>query len=381
MGMENVPIPSWNFWPSADFTQFQSKADPNFGLQVGDASAMCLHLTVEFQLLTVVVQRTHTHETTSSPTSSSNSGFNAMDISNDKVSDLAWIDSLLNTSNPAYPRTDGMEQPQEPTYLSNQQQPYAAHFHSSNHMQSHPQAPLSPACNCVSQLTSQLTSMKAIGRSENNLRPDIILTIARDAQSTWETHMQCSSCRHSDDKDVLVLSVMALRALLNLIQKAGGQQGGPSLPGQNYSEMSSNDVPSSPRLNVDHSFLGSYQLVNEERRMVVEMLLQRTLKDLNRTIEHLKQKSMSVAGSTPSRGSMSNSSSRSSSNFSTLPSSSASCQDILADMTLPGGMADLEAKDGMSLDEHDSYLHGSLQNSTATIESLLGNSRPATMFG
>jgi hypothetical protein len=161
---------------------------------------------------------------------------------------------------------------------------------------------------------------------------------------------------------------MALRALLNLVKEVGQHEL------QSPRDATGDEgigVPSE-LFDADHSCLGTYRLACEERRIVVDLLLHRTLRSLNQTTEHLRQKSLRMAGSYARRNTTSSLSSRSESSVS-LPGMSSSVSCILPDdLSMDGGVHDVGlTRDKVSLDEHDNYLQESLQGSTATIEFLL----------
>lgn len=329
------------------------------------------------QLLTTMQQKSYTSDLRGSPGSYL---INSADMQADyPCGDLSWLDSIFESSSLPQLQPENMDLSNKAMpHVDPPQMPSATVPRSSSIGHSLSQAGTVQSCNCVQQLTGQLASLKALNCSRYILRPDFVLTAARDALSGWQSRMQCPSCQHSEDKDVLVLSVMALRALLSLIQKAD----------LCHKHQSANDIPSSngssPTVfnNDQHSFLGTYQLACEEKQLVVDMLLQRTLKNLNLTIEHLKQKSARMAGTTPSRNSMSGRSSRSDSGLAMPSSTFSSYRNVnaLEEMNLCGAMEDLHSADARSLDEHDSYLQGSLQNSTATVESLLSKTQAAEMM-
>lgn len=229
-----------------------------------------------------------------------------------------------------------------------------------------------PTCNCVQQLSDQLANFKSLSRCHRLLRPDFVLSTARDALSKWQIHQECQTCQQNNDKDILVLSVMALRALLHVIQETGlhhDYQASPAMSDDAAAQSGS----STPVFNAEQSFLGTYQLACEEKRLVVDLLLHRTLKHLNRTIENLRQKSLGMTGLSRRRGTISSRSSRSESNsLSMSAGSSTLCCGMPGDFSFGGGVEELDlAGDDMPLDAHDNYLQESLQNSSETLESLL----------
>ena len=283
--------------------------------------------------------------------------FNSSETSDDIPADLSWVASLLDNPGIIFPHADSF-----------------GHIHNGPHLADQETSPIQvpkslsipvpqgysfSTCNCVQQSIEQLANFKSLSRSRQTLRPDFILTVARDSLSAWQTYQQCPNCQHSDDKDILVLSAMALRALLNLIKEVstGHQYGYQSPPNDREDDMLSKNCRSYPLFNSDPSFVGSYQLASEEKQLVVELLLQRTLKHLNHAIEHLRQKSLRIAGASPRRSTTSTRSSRShSSSLSLSTMSSNFCCGLPGDMNFTGGMEDLSSVGyGMSLDEYDNY--------------------------
>lgn len=236
----------------------------------------------------------------------------SLDVSNYTPPDLTWIDSILSSS-------DATLSSAEIDHLQNNfagtAHPPAYTPERSSIDSSTREALPAFACNCVQKLTEQLANFKALSRSSHLVRPDFVLTVARDALSGWQGYLSCRSCHVTNDKDVLVLLVMALRALLNLIKEAAHQ----SLPIEAEDKPAVQDL--SPQTHPDNSFLGTYLLAFEERRLVVDLLLQRTLKNLNHTTEQLRKKSLQMAGTRSKAGSMSSQSSRSQSSIPT-PSTS-----------------------------------------------------------
>lgn len=285
--------------------------------------------------------------------------------------EFSWVDSLLNASDLILSGPEGIDHTHKNREATDQYTSTIQIPKPSSVGQSLPQTHTFPPCNCVQQLTEQLANFKALRRSRHLLWPDFVLTVARDALAGWRNHLQCPTCQHSNDKDIMILSVMALRSLLNLIQDNQHEHQSPY--NDTGCEMPARDTSSPPVFNSDHSFLGTYRLACEEKRLVVDLLLHRTLRSLNRTIEHLRQKSLRMVSDTPRRNAIPNQLSRS---HSSLPTqqvvSSSICYDLPDDTAVSEGTDELNSAGvGMSLDEHDNYLQRSLQSSSATIESLL----------
>lgn len=289
----------------------------------------------------------------------------SLDLSSYTPPDLTWIDSILSSSDATLPSSEIDQLQSNIPGTSSSVSGYTPQRSSIDSLNREGLSHF--ACNCVQKLTEQLANFKALTRSSHLVRPDFVLTVARDALSGWQGYLSCRSCHVTNDKDVLVLLVMALRALLNLIKEAAHQ----SLPTEAEDKPAVQDL-SSPQTNTDNSFLGTYRLACEERRLVVDLLLQRTLKNLNHTTEQLRKKSLQMAGNRSKAGSMSSQSSRSQSSIST-PSTSANLFLALED---PTDTSDLNfSVDSITLDEHDNYLQESLQSSMVTIEALMAKAR------
>lgn len=289
----------------------------------------------------------------------------SLDLSSYTPPDLTWIDSILSSSDATLPSPEIDQLQSNIPGTSSSVSGYTPQRSSIDSLNREGLSHF--ACNCVQKLTEQLANFKALTRSSHLVRPDFVLTVARDALSGWQGYLSCRSCHVTNDKDVLVLLVMALRALLNLIKEAAHQ----SLPTEAEDKPAVQDL-SSPQTNTDNSFLGTYRLACEERRLVVDLLLQRTLKNLNHTTEQLRKKSLQMAGNRSKAGSMSSQSSRSQSSIST-PSTSANLFLALED---PTDTSDLNfSVDSITLDEHDNYLQESLQSSMVTIEALMAKAR------
>ena len=292
----------------------------------------------------------------------------AGDIPGHLAPELSWVDDLFAVTHLPLSGCGGMDHmpksPQDTDRDSSTIKPSSSAGVQPLQPQSHP----SSARNCVRQITEQLAKFKTLSVSPLRLQPDFVLTVARDSIVGWRPYVQCPSCEHSDDKDVLVLSAMALRALLNLIQEI-------SLPHEYQSRHDDTDEvlressSSAPFLDSQNSFLGTYQLACEEKRLVMDLLLYRTLTSLYRTAKNLKEKSLRMARTVSERDSISNRSS--------LCQSSSS-----PPATSPFGLPDEPTTSGQTealdytgsnipLDEQDNYLQNSLQSLTASIESLL----------
>ncbi|KAJ5087589.1 hypothetical protein N7456_011205 [Penicillium angulare] len=307
-----------------------------------------------------------TNPSISDPTASPNSlPSNPLDLSNYTPPDVSWIDSLLVAPD-ATPQFSDLNDVQKNAKSAD---PLDSGCISERVSVSYctPESLPPFACNCVKKLADQLSKFKTLSHSSHLLQPDYVLTIARDALVDWKMHLSCQSCHISYDKDVLVLSVMTLRALLNLIKTAGQQ----SSPNDAEFRPPIQD-PSSPDFNPDYTFLGTYRLAREEKRLVVDLLLQRTLKSLNHMTEQLRRKSLRIAGNSSKKGSISSQSSRSQSSIST-PSASTSMYPDLEDHIVVNEQTHSFniTGDSLILDEDDNYLQESLQNSMMTIEALM----------
>lgn len=230
----------------------------------------------------------------------------------------------------------------------------------------------SSTCDCVRQIIEQLVRFKALSVSPQRFQPDFVLTLARDSLVGWRPYLECSSYQCSGDKDVLVLSVMALRALVNLIQEVGLQRDYQSRHDDTDEEVSTDSSSSAPFLDSQNSFLGTYPLACEEKRLVVDLLLNRTLKSLNCTVKNLREKSLTVAGTSSKSQSASSQSYRSRSSSSLLSASPPFSYGFSDELVMSGRTGGLDSPGfSLSLDEHDNYLQKSLQNLTSNIESLL----------
>lgn len=161
-------------------------------------------------------------------------------------------------------------------------------------------------CDCLQQLADQLAQIKGLSRASELLKADYILSVAREALHRWRGQLQCNICQQNDDRDILVLSVMGFRAILSLIRRIGQEILGSSLDGQQTSpirgqnsydlneELTTGDVSiTSAALNgsPDQSFLGMYELSQEEKRLMANVLLNRMLADISRTVEDVKSRS------------------------------------------------------------------------------------------
>lgn len=161
-------------------------------------------------------------------------------------------------------------------------------------------------CDCLQQLADQLAQIKGLNRASELLKADYILSVAREALHRWRRQLQCNICQQNDDRDILVLSVMGFRAILSLIRRIGqdllgntfdSQQTGPTRKLDSHvvnEELTTVDgSTTSTGLNdsSEQSFLGMYELSQDEKRLMANVLLSRTLEDISRTVEDVKARS------------------------------------------------------------------------------------------
>ena len=237
---------------------------------------------------------------------------------------------------------------------------------------SQPQIRPSSACNCVRQITEKLATFKTLSVYPQRFQPDFVLTVARDSLLGWRPYLQCPSCQQSDDKDILILSVMALRALLNLIQEIDLRRKYEPQRDNTEEEAPTETALSAPFLDCQNSFLGTYPLACEEKRLLVDLLLYRTLKSLGRTAKSLGEKSLTMAR-TPSKSDSESSQSSRSQSFPSPPDASPTVYYGLPDILERSCRTERLDSTGFNVspDEHDNYIQKSLQDLTSHIESLL----------
>jgi hypothetical protein len=161
-------------------------------------------------------------------------------------------------------------------------------------------------CDCLQQLADQLAQIKGLNRASELLKADYILSVAREALHRWRSQLQCNICQQNDDRDILVLSVMGFRAIISLIRRIGQDILGSPLDSQQTSpirgkdshalneELTTGDASiTSAGLNgsSDQSFLGMYELSQEEKRLMANVLFNRMLADISRTVAEVKARS------------------------------------------------------------------------------------------
>ena len=166
--------------------------------------------------------------------------------------------------------------------------------------------PIFSPCECLQQLTSLLAHFKELSRAQDTLEPDLVLVTARDALSCWRRHLHCGTCQQNGDEDILVVFVMGFREMLSLIHRVSrperhqiGDKTATISPRQFQPTLNLEiDAKVGPvqTLNADDSFLGMYKLSKEEKTQAVDVLLYRTVKNIDRTVRHIKQRSIKALG-------------------------------------------------------------------------------------
>ncbi|KAH8698373.1 hypothetical protein BGW36DRAFT_144779 [Talaromyces proteolyticus] len=282
--------------------------------------------------------------------------------------DIPWptdlnLSSADNTTKPVGPtkyvndKTTTTKHDRDSTY-SQQEKP------SKEAPSSRSRTPSIGTCDCLQQLADQLAQIKALSRVAEPLKADSILSVTREALHRWRRQLQCNICQQNDDKDILVLSVMGFRAIISLIRRLG--QAGDSFWSYQYNTNTtiSNISPIEP-IDTDTSFLGMYELSQEEKRLMANVLLTRALRDLSRTVEDVKARSSKQSSLVPTPTSSGSNDDRStgSSLGMQFPINSTHMMDI----DKPGYGLDI----GPVMDIHNNeYLQRSLQRLSRSIDFL-----------
>lgn len=134
--------------------------------------------------------------------------------------------------------------------------------------------PEMPQCDCLQRHADLLCRLKELWQRRTPPPIDVALSGVHQVLAPWKDFVQCQVCDGDDDHEVLLLSTMSLRAVLRLLQSICSEQGG-----------------ASPGLSV-----GNFEITGEERILVFNLLLSKTLDKVQFAIESLKARSLDIEG-------------------------------------------------------------------------------------
>ncbi len=162
---------------------------------------------------------------------------------------------------------------------------------------------VSQPCNCLKQNADVLCRLKSSKIRHASPSIDIFLVGADQALASWKGLLQCRNCRHSDDQEVLHLSVMSIRVLLRSLQNLCHERGEGTSSGEEFGMSNRHDigVTASPcRANgvemTDsvRSTIGVYEVKGVERTLISNLLISRTLGKIKVILRCLQERSESA---------------------------------------------------------------------------------------
>lgn len=147
----------------------------------------------------------------------------------------------------------------------------------------------SSSCLCLQHHAKLLVRLKDLWRGSSAAPIDVVLNGVQQALTPWNHYIQCRVCQLDEDQEVLTLSAMSIRAVLRLLQSA-------------YKVISlTHDVSTldsrqhkrkrTGALGGTKCALGSYEVTGEERMLVLELLLSKTLGKIQLVLGCLKKRS------------------------------------------------------------------------------------------
>lgn len=161
--------------------------------------------------------------------------------------------------------------------------------------------PLSPPssewskCNCLQHHAKLLVRLKELWKGSSPAPIDVVLNGVQQALAPWDDYIQCLVCQRDKDQEVLLLSAMSIRAVLRLLQSVCsevalhvGIWNQDALPRSKQQRVS---TPGGTRLSV-----GNYEITGEERGLVLEVLISKTLSRIQFALGCLKERSSRKAG-------------------------------------------------------------------------------------
>ncbi|KAJ8125695.1 hypothetical protein O1611_g7942 [Lasiodiplodia mahajangana] len=130
-------------------------------------------------------------------------------------------------------------------------------------------------CSCFEQTLKLLCTLKRAGSSEDqisDLTNSQLMVKIHKSLETWKGLVECPSCAHDEDSDIIVLALMCGRQLITRIQAEPGLY---------------DDGPT-PRLSPP-MVLGGYEVKEDEKSMLLHALHSIMFKKLERVIMDLKE--------------------------------------------------------------------------------------------
>jgi Fungal Zn(2)-Cys(6) binuclear cluster domain len=153
-------------------------------------------------------------------------------------------------------------------------------------------------CLCLQYHAKLLVRLKDLWRGSTAAPIDVVLNGVQQALTPWNHYLQCRTCQLDEDQEVLTLSAMSIRAVLRLLQSAYadvspqvdvGKRGGAHHNRQRIETLGGTKFA-----------MGSYEITGEDRMLVLELLLSKTLSKIQLVLGCLKKRSSRQGSQTPS---------------------------------------------------------------------------------
>jgi hypothetical protein len=152
----------------------------------------------------------------------------------------------------------------------------------------------SSSCLCLQHHAKLLVRLKDLWRGSKAAPIDVVLNGVQQALTPWNYYIQCRVCQLDEDQEVLTLSAMSIRAVLRLLQSAYRVISPPLDTEPRQLKRKRNGTLGGTKF-----ALGSYEITGEERMLVLELLLSKTLSKIQLVLGCLRKKSSRHPGSDP----------------------------------------------------------------------------------
>ena len=190
------------------------------------------------------------------------------------------------------------------------------------------------ACNCLERHTDLLLRLKEF-QAQPNPRIDVLLVFAKRGIEAWQSLISCFHCQENDDQEVLMVTAMSIRIFVRSLRRlslsndhnldhesspSAVQNLGTSSRSNNRLQVTGNDSSGNPRgkRNSDYhcgpavpnsqgastygspantssakTKLGMFEIIGNDRIVVVKVMLSRTLQQIQVVLSGLKQRATS----------------------------------------------------------------------------------------
>lgn len=161
----------------------------------------------------------------------------------------------------------------------------------------------SAACNCVQSHVELLYSLRDLQQSHTTPRLDVVLSATRKALVPWRDVVECRTCQHNGDQEVLMLSAMSIRTVLGaMLSLCTDYYSNFVADGALFGEQQSAvKTPDGMR-----SAIGFYEITGNERMAVTDLLISRTLDNVKHSLARFKERLEAARVKKPAIGLLSN---------------------------------------------------------------------------